>query len=194
MSIEAITEKIISDAEEYANALISEAKAEAEKIVADAEDEADTIIERAKSINAKETAAIIHKTYSAAELEGRKMRLAAKQKGFTAAMEEAMDQIAGLEKKAYISFLVGRITETGVREGELVLNAKDRKNIGAKLLAEANVALKGGKLKLSGETIDSKGGFVIKTGDIQIDSTLEIMVTAVKDSIASEVVEILFRK
>jgi len=194
MSIEAITDKIISDAEEYAGARIAEAKAEAERIIADAKDEAETIIERAKSQNAKDTAAIIHKTSSAAELEARKMRLAAKHKGFTAAMEEAMDQIAGLEKKAYIAFLVGIIAETGVREGELILNSKDRKAVGAKLIEAANAATKGSNLKLSSETIDSKGGFVIKTGDIQIDSTLEIMVTAIRDSVASEVVEILFRK
>jgi len=193
MGIEAITEKIINDATAYSDSLIAAAIVEAEQIIAEAMREADIITERSVARSVKESAAIINKLNSAAELEARKMRLAAKQKEFSAAMDLAIDRIVNLDTKTYIAFLAETIAETGIREGEVCLNAKDRKAIGKKLVKAANEQVKGGKFKLSDNTIDAKGGFVITGGDIEIDSTLETRVFTIKDNIAAKVTAVLFQ-
>jgi len=192
MGIDAITEKIINDATEYAEGLISEANGKAEKIIQDAMIEAESITEKSAAKSVKDSTAIINKLYAEAELEARKMRLAVKQKEFNIALEAAIDRIAGTDPKVYTAFLAARIAETGVRDGELKLNAKDRKSIGKKLIKAANDQIKGGKLKLSNETIGARGGFVLNSGDIEIDSTLETMVVVIKDNIAAKVVAALF--
>ena len=193
MSIDAITEKIVNDASEYADSLISGAILEAEGIVSEAMREAEIIRERSAANSVKDTAAIINKMTSAAELEARKMRLAVKQKEFSGATDAAIDRITNMETKTYIAFLVYKIVETGVRSGELKLNAKDRKTIGKRLIKAANEQIKGGKLKLSDDTIEAKGGFALISGDIEIDSSLETMAFIIKDGIAAKACTVLFQ-
>ena len=193
MSIDAIIEKIVNDANEYADVLISDALAEGNKIVSEAVREAEEIAEQSVVRCAKDTSAIINKMVSAAELEARKMRLAAKQKEFSAAMDAAIDQIANMDNKSYIAFFARRIAETGIEKGELKLNTKDRKAIGAKLTKAANGLIKGGELKLSGDTIEAKGGFVITAGDMEVDHTLEAMAVTMRDRIAAKIVAVLFQ-
>ena len=193
MSIEAITEKIISDATEYAEGLIAEANERAEEILAEAMRETDIITGQSDAGSVKDSTAIVNKKHSAAELEARKMRLAAKQKEFAAATEAAIDRIVNMDQKNYVAFLAGAIMETGIREGEVCLNARDRKAIGKKLIKAANDQIKGGKFRLSDKTIEAKGGFLITGGDVDIDSTLETRLLTIKDSIAARVVAVLFQ-
>jgi len=193
MSIDAITAKIISDATEYADGLINDANIEADNIIAAAMREAEMIDKKYVAKGVKDTSSIINKINAAAELEARKIRLAVKQQELTATLEAAMDEIADMDPKAYIAFLANRISETGIKEGELLLNAKDRKSIGIKLIKAAIESQKGGKLILSAGTIDAKGGFVIKSGNIEIDSTLETIVNTLKDKIALKIVTALFQ-
>ena len=192
MSIDAITAKILEDATEYADGLISEAKLEAERTIAAAEQEADAIRDRMHAQASKDAAVLRSRKHAAAELEARKVRLAFKQLMVTNSLEAAIDQLAALEPAECISFLTKKIAETGITEGELLLNAKDREAVGKKLVKEANKALNGGKLVLSDQTIDAKGGFVLKYGAKEINSTLEIMVASLRERVTLKVVEALF--
>jgi len=193
MSIDAITEKIVNDATEYADGLVSEAILEGNSIISESMREIDSIHDTSVARIQKDTGAIINKMISAAELEARKMRLAMKQQELTAAMEAAVDQIANMNQKGYIAFLTYKIAETGVRSGTLKLNAKDRKAIGKKLIKAANEQIKGGKILLSEDTIEAKGGFALISGDIEIDSSLETMAYIIKDSIAAKACDVLFK-
>jgi V/A-type H+-transporting ATPase subunit E len=194
MSIGVITAKIVNDATEYANGLISEANQEAESILARAEKEAEAIRERMAVQGADDAVTVRHRNQSAAELEGRKMRLAARQKAVADTMDAAVDHLVDMEPEAYISFLAAKIAETGIKEGELLLSAKDRGAIGEKLVKAANKSLKNGKLTLSDQVIKAKGGFVLKYGALEINSSLEIMVHSVKEAVASEVLAALYQE
>ena len=194
MSIDAITAKIVSDATEYANGLTSEAKAEAESIMAAARQEADSVLAGLEAQGSKDAVVVMHRKKSAAELEARKMRLAVKQQAVTEAMEAAINHIAGMDSGEYLAFLLRKIAETGIREGEVLLNAKDKDSLGVELIKAANEELKDGKLTLSSQTINAKGGFVLKYGAREINSTLETMVGSVKEAVTSDVVAALFQE
>ena len=194
MGIDTITAKIASDAAEYASELISEATQKAEEILEEAEHEADGILKRMAEQGAKDAVTTRHRKHSAAELEARKMRLAVKQKAVARAMEAAIDHLANMKPEAYIEFLAKKITETGVKEGQLILNAKDKAALGEKLVKAANKSLQDGKLALSEQTADAKGGFILKYGDLEINSSLETMINSAKEDVTPEVVAVLFEQ
>jgi len=193
MSIDIITAKILSDATEYAEELISKAKQEAESITAEAKKKADSIKAHMSEQASRDAVTGKHRKNSVAELEARKMRLAAKQTAVANAMEVAIDHLANMKPEEYIAFLAKKIAETGIKEGQLILNAKDRASVGEELVKTANNLLKDGNLSLSEKTINAKGGFVLKHGALEINSSLETMVHSLKEVVTSEVVEVLFQ-
>ena len=72
------------------------------------------------------------------------------------------------------------------------MNSKDRKAVGEKLVKAANKQLNGGKLILSEQTIETKGGFVIKNEAFEINSTIEVMIDSVREEVTPDVMEVLF--
>jgi vacuolar-type H+-ATPase subunit E/Vma4 len=49
-----------------------------------------------------------------------------------------------------------------------------------------------GKLTLSKETIQAAGGFKLKSGDVEINSTLEIIFEMIRPACEGDVVKVLF--
>ncbi|MCL2436657.1 MAG: V-type ATP synthase subunit E [Clostridiales bacterium] len=193
MSIDNITAKIVSDATEYAEELISAAKQEAAEITAQALKEADSIRVLMSERASKDAASVKHRKNSVAELEARKMRLSAKQAAVANVVVAAIDHLADMKPEQYIAFLVGKIAEIGMKDGQIVLNAKDKAAVGEDLVKAANKALDGGNLTLSEQTINMKGGFVLKHGALEINSGLETMVNALKEGATPEIVAVLFQ-
>ena len=192
MSIENITAKIISDATDYADKIIAEAREEASGITAEAQKKADGIKAHMEERAHDESLTLRHRRTAVAELEARKIRLDAKQKAVAKAITVAIDHFATMEPGAYVSFLAKKIAQIGVTDGQVILNAKDREAVGKKLVEEANKLLSGGKLTLSEQTLNAKGGFVLKSGSIEVNSSLETMINALKEDITPEIVEALF--
>jgi vacuolar-type H+-ATPase subunit E/Vma4 len=131
---------------------------------------------------------------AAAELEARKMRLSVKQKRAADVMEKAIGHLADMKQPEYIAFLVKKIAETGVKEGQLILNARDKAAVGAKLIAAANESLQDGKLTLADQVMNAKGGFILRRGAMEINSSLETMVHSIKEKVTAEVVAALFQE
>ena len=194
MSIDAITAKIVSDATLFAEGVLSEAKAEAASIITKAENEAGAVKARMAELSAKDAVITRHRKQSAADLEARKMRLAAKQKAVSKAIDAAIEKLANMDSDAYISFLAGKIAKTNIKDGQLILNAKDRQAVGDKLVKAANELLGGGKLTLSAETINVKGGFILRYGAREINSTLETMINGIREAVTPEIVAVLFQE
>jgi len=194
MGIDAIKAKIVNDAAEYADGLVSEANREAENILAQAKKDAAAIREQMAARGNEDMMVVKQRMEAAAELEARKMRLSVKQKVAAGVMETAIDHLADMKQPEYVAFLVKKIVETGVKEGQLLLNARDKAAVGAKLVAAANETLKDGKITLADGTMDAKGGFILRRGAMEINSSLETMVHSVKEKVAAEVVAALFQE
>ncbi|WP_130862946.1 V-type ATP synthase subunit E [Bacilliculturomica massiliensis] len=129
---------------------------------------------------------------SVAELEARKMRLGAKQEAISKCFDEALLRLAKLPEDAYIDLLARTIEASGADGGELLLTAADRAKIGEKLVSRVNEGGKAGKVTLSEKTISASGGFVLKKGAVELNSTLEVMVEAVRGEVTPKVVATLF--
>lgn len=192
MSIDNITGKILAEAEEQRNTVLKQAKHESREIIKDAEDKAQ-IIRNESELKAQDDAELMkNRRISVAELEVRKVRLGAKQAQITECFDTALDRLSNMDEADYIKFLSAAILNIGGTGGELLLNKKDWQNIGEKLVKKVNEVGGVGELTLSKDTINAKGGFVLRRGSMEINSTLETMVNGIRESIIPDVVKALY--
>lgn len=192
MSIENITGKILAEAREQSEQVLKEAGDKSRAIIEKAEAQAEKIREEHEEKAEEDACLLKSRRTSVAELEVRKMKLAAKQALVSRCFDQALDKLANMEESEYLEFLASAILATGAEGGELLLNERDRKSIGEKLVKKVNEAGMAGKLTLAEDSIDAKGGFVLRRGSVETNSTLETMVNGIRESATPDVVKTLF--
>lgn len=191
MSIEQITERIIAEAKEEADQLLAKADRERQAVLEKAGHQAEALRKEAAEKAKEDAKLVLERKVSVAELEARKLRLGAKQCAIVKSFDLALEKLASQDESSYIGLLVKSIKETGVSGGELLLNGRDRETIGKKVVDLVNGAGQSA-LSLSTNTIDAKGGFVLRKGSVEINATLETMVNAIREEATPDVVTILF--
>ena len=128
-----------------------------------------------------------------AKMEGRKTILALKQEMVAESFDLAVDKLVKLPEAEYIALLAKLAAKASVTgDEEIVLNAHDRKAIGAKVVEAVNKALDGGRLTLSDKTGDFKGGLILRRGNIEANCTAELLVDLCRDEMAAELAGVLF--
>lgn len=190
MSIEQIKEKILESAQQDARRIFDKAKMESRGKVYEAQRIADIKVREAKEKAIGDAMRVKSRRESMANLEARKMHLATKQEVISACFKDALAELKNLPRDQYVRLLAHKLKEMSHQEGEIVLNEKDREAIGEELLAMVNQ--EGGKFLLSSDTLTASGGFVLRIGRIELDSTLEMMVSSVREEAMPEVVSALF--
>ena len=83
-----------------------------------------------------------------------------------------------------------RASVTG--DEEIVLNARDRKAIGEKLVQAANKRLGNGRLTLSEDCGDFAGGLILRRGSIEANCTVELLVELSQGELSAKVADVLF--
>lgn len=192
MGIETITEKILAEANDDARRIFEKGRYDGRGTIYRTE----RLIKQQKSEMEKkmleDVETVKKRKNSVAELEARKMRLAAKQEAISRCFSMALTRLSQLPEEDYIGLLERTILNSGVEGGEVLLTPKDRDRIGEKLIELVNKSGKVGTLTLSQDTISAAGGFVLRKGKVEINSTLEVMVEAVRGEVTPEVVKALF--
>jgi|LSQX01.3.fsa_nt_gb V/A-type H+-transporting ATPase subunit E len=192
-----IKSKILEDARAHASEIEEQAKREAQEIMekasVDAEQKRAEILGKAEQDGQE----VYRRLLSVAGLENRKEVLRAKQDIVEAAFQGALDKVVNLPDREYQTLIEDLIVSAAVKgSGEILLSEKDRKRMDKGFLKNINNRLKKagaeGNLTLSKDTICSSGGFVIKSGDMEINGTLEILIGMLRPKLENEVVEILF--
>ena len=93
----------------------------------------------------------------------------------------------------YLNYLTQEIFKIPNVEGNIVLNSKDRENIGERLVKAVNEKLGAEKVALSNDTVQASGGFVLKRGKIEINSTFETIIDSMKDELTRQIANALFK-
>ncbi|MDD2397501.1 MAG: V-type ATP synthase subunit E [Tissierellia bacterium] len=193
MSIDNITSRILSDAKNNADSSLTNAENTKQEIINKAKSEAEVIIKTESERAAKDAVDLKNRRVSAAELQGRKMLLSAKQEAIKKSFTAAIDKLKVMPEDKYLSFLAQEIVKIPNCEGSIVLNAKDRENIGERLVKTVNEKLGAEKVALSKNTVKSSGGFVLKRGNVEINSTFETLLDSMKDELTGEIANALFK-
>ena len=192
------TEKIIAhikaDADAQVNAILAQAEQQCAGIRGDFDKQAAALYAERLRAGVKETQDKVDGEARIARMEGRKELLAAKQELVSRSFRKAQEQIVSLPEEQYVAFLAKLAAQASVTGAEkIVLNARDRKAIGEKLVKAANARLKNGRLTLAEETGDFAGGLILRRGSIEVNCTVELLVELSRSELSAQVAEILFQ-
>ena len=126
-------------------------------------------------------------------LDAKKDILALKQELVGKAFALAEEKLTGMSGEKYVEFLASLAAEAAVDGAELILSAKDRAAVGDAVVKSANEKLGGAKtLVLSGESREMRGGVVLRSGDVEINCSIEALLEQSRNELAARVAAILF--
>ena len=191
------TEKIIAhiqaDADAQADAILAQAEETCAAIRARYEQQAKEAYAERIRAGVKANQDRLDSMERLTKMEGRKAILALKQDMVRESFDLAVEKLVRLPDADYVALLAklaARASVTGTEE--IVLNRADRKAVGAKVVESANRLLDGGKLTLSPETGDFRGGLILRRDNIEVNCTAELLVDLCRDEMASQLAGILF--
>lgn len=195
--VEKIKEKIMEEAAARVKENIERAEKEAADMIKNASQEASDlvfkIIENAKNDAVERQKRLI----AVAELEGRKQKLKAKQEIIEEVFEKTVERLITLPLEKYEDILATMILNS-VKTGseEIILSGMDKSRLGTGLIKRINIELnkKGmnGNIKLSEQERDIKGGFILKSGFIEVNNSFEAIIRMQRDEFEALVVKELF--
>jgi len=199
MSVEKITEKILSDAGEQAGGIESEFAARIRKIQDQRDQQVKEIQTRAQEDARRRAEDRFNKDIATAELELRKAALARKQELIGQVFDRARDRLLGMKAKPRRDFLMQLMlknVETG--EEEIIVSKGDDDLLDDGFLEEANRRLgqegKKGRLRLSEERRDLPGGFILRQGKQEINCSLGALISSLRQALEPGVARELFSK
>ena len=140
--IEKITARIEQDARTEIEALLKEAEEKAAAIRAEYEARAAAQADKAAQSSKQAAAQRLERLEGAAEMEAKKMILAAKQAVIDKTFTKAKETLLSMSEEDYVELLAKlavRSSKTG-RE-EIILNERDRRCVGSKVVSRANALL-----------------------------------------------------
>ena len=193
--IEKITNEINLDAEKEAAEIISSAERIAAEKVSKAEAEARDFSNAANERIDRKVAAEKKKIASQCEQIEKLQLLKAKQELIDSTLEKAKSRLRDLDDKEYFDTLL-KVLEKSVQsdKGMMFLSKKDLDRVPSDFAKsiEAVAAAKNGTLELAKETVNIDGGFLLKYGNIEINSSIEALFEENKEELVDIVNNTLF--
>lgn len=190
--IEKITQRIASQAQAEIDGVLEQARDEAARIIASYRAQAEAEARELNAKNEKAAAEREERLVSSAQMEARKVRLAAKQEMVERTYALALDKLCAMPEEQYVAVLADLLVQASSNgREEAVFSPKDREQVGEKAVAKAN-ALSGKELRLSAETQPIRGGFILKDKNVEVNCAFETLVRLQKTETAGAVVKKLF--
>lgn len=195
------TEKIIAhiraDGDAEAKKIIDAASKQAEEKRAESFKAALSEYEKLMQAGNAECEDILSGSRRIAEMEAKKSVLSVKQEMISAAFDAAREEIVNMPRDKYTQFLARMAAEAAVSGmEEIVLNARDKAEIGKSVCKAANELLsaKGtpGKLTVSEDTADISGGVIVRFGGIETNCSIDALIRQRRSGLSTEVAAALF--
>ena len=129
MGIENITARILQEAKDEAKKTQEAAAAQKAAMLEKAAQDAAAAEAKMAEKATEDAKVLLERRNSVAELEARKLRLAAKQEALEETFQEAAEKIAALDGSVYLDFIVKTLEPYREEGGEISLNARDYANL-----------------------------------------------------------------
>ncbi|HQA59739.1 MAG: V-type ATP synthase subunit E [Tepidanaerobacteraceae bacterium] len=194
-----IKERILEEAREEKEKIISDANAQAQNIVKQYEQKAkdilDDILEKAGKTAEEKRRRIL----SMAQLENRKQLLLAKQQIIDEVFERAKTSLKNVPLEKYQTLIENMLLSSVITGNEEIIIAEHDKNrITPDFIQKINNTLSGmgkqGNLRISKTYGNMIGGFVLKSQDLEINSTFDSLIDIEREELETEIAKILFEE
>ena len=190
MSKEAIVEKIISDGQKRADAILLEAKEKADEILAEAAGECKVYYDNSVYETGKLVDDIISRGKTVAELDAKKLQLAAKAKVLDSVFEGTLQKLRALDKKTLKALLVKMLDNA--EDGDVVILSESEKGVLTEKDIKEYAEKRGIKLSLAKEFGDFDGGLMLRGKGIDKNFTFEVEVAMLRDDTEMSIAKELF--
>jgi V/A-type H+-transporting ATPase subunit E len=187
---EAIVAKILEDARASVNTALSEGGKAAAKTIADAQNEASILLQKSMEDTAALREEIIRRRISVANLEVRKLMLAAKKRVLDRIFAEAAEKIASLPKDRYLALIRGMLNQA--EDGDEVRICERDAGLITKEFIDGCAKARGIRLTLSSSYADIRGGILLSAGGMEKNLSLEVEMAELRERLEPEVAARLF--
>lgn len=195
--IEKITQRISADTQQEAQILMDNAKAQAAEITAGYHAEAEAAYAEALEKGKKAAQDRIERLTGVAQLEAKKLQLAARQEMLDQAFDLALKNMLELPEEQYADLLTKLALKASTTGTEaLIFSETDRARYGKRVVMAANEVLeregKTAALTLSEESRPFQGGLYVQSGKVETNCTFASLVRLQRQNMAREIADILF--
>lgn len=193
--IEKITARITQEAQAEIDRTLADAREQAAQITARYQAQADNEAQSLAARNEKAAAEREERLVSVAQMEARKVTLAAKQEMVEQVYQRALEKLRAMPQEQYTAVLAALLVQassTGAEE--VVFSPEDQAKAGKAAVAKANEQLPKGAagLTVSKETRPIAGGFILKDNNVEVNCTFDTLVRLQRAETAGAVAKKLF--
>ncbi len=190
MSKEAIIDKILSDANLKADAIIGEANEKADEIISIAAAQCKEYLQQNNAEIDKLTLDIDARSRSVAELDARKLLLAAKTQVLNSVYAKTLEKLRNLDKEQYSALIFSMLENA--KDGDVVTISEREKDIITKESLADFAKKKGISLTLADKFGDFDGGVVISENGVDNNFTLEVEVALLREQTETKIAKEIF--
>lgn len=190
MSKEAIIDKILSDANLKGDAIIGEANEKANEIISLAANQCKDYLYKSKTEIDRLTLEIDERSRSVAELDARKLLLAAKAQVLDSVYAKTLEKLRNLEKEQYSALIFSMLENA--KDGDVVTVSEREKDIVTKESLADFAKKKGISLTLADKFGDFDGGVIISENGVDNNFTLEVEVALLREQTETKIAKEIF--
>ena len=196
-----IVSSIMSEAQGKADIIMQEANAEIATITADAEKTAESEKNKILDNGKKQSDMRYQQIISEAKMNARRAELGAKEEVIEAAFDKASEELKSIASSGSDEYddslskmIKEAVDELGSKDLIIQLNEADTNKFKSQLDSSSTFQIDDIKFQL-GEPIDAIGGAIVKTksGDIEVNNTIESRLERFRSVLRSEVANVLFK-
>ncbi len=190
MSKEAIIDKILSDANLKGDAIIGEANEKANEIISLAANQCKDYLYKSKTEIDRLTLEIDERSRSVAELDARKLLLAAKAQVLDSVYAKTLEKLRNLDKEQYSALIFSMLENA--KDGDVVTVSEREKDMVTKESLADFAKKKGISLTLADKFGDFDGGVIISENGVDNNFTLEVEVALLREQTETKIAKEIF--
>lgn len=170
--LDAIKDRILSEAQGKADKIAEQAQALCAEIIAEANTEREKLLDTTRQNAVRQADVIIKRAQSTSALESHKMVLQARQDQISNVISRAAEMLCQLPDQKKIDLYRALLQQTGASTGDITLAAPDL-HLGSEILKDST-----GQFKISPVAGSFSGGFVLRRDLIEDNLTFERLIAA----------------
>ncbi len=170
--LQAIKDRILSEAQGKADQITEQAQSLSAEIVATAKAERDQLLATTRQNATQQAEAILKRANSMAAMESQKMVLQARQEQIARVIDRAAEMLCQLPEAEKVELYRNLLRQTGATSGEITLAAADQL-LASQLLKDAP-----GQFTVAASAGAFTGGFVLRRDLIEDNLTFERLIAA----------------